>query len=125
MSDRVSVAYVHSEQVAYSWFRSITGLITYDRANKRHVVGNPFVDIMFASGGISDARNKAVREFLTTDSDWLFWIDTDMGFEPDIVDRLLDVADPVERPIRPVSDQHVASLLGTWVSMQLDSPFCF
>jgi hypothetical protein len=100
MTTRVSVAYVHSEEVAYSWFRSLTGLVTWDRAHNRHVVDNEFIDIQYSSGGLAEARNKAVEEFLDkTHSDWLFWLDTDMGFEPDIVDRLLDVADPKERPI--------------------------
>ena len=27
------------------------------------------------------------------------WVDTDMGFMPDSIDRLLDAADPVERPV--------------------------
>jgi len=31
--------------------------------------------------------------------EWLVFIDGDMGFEPDVVDRLLEVADPEERPI--------------------------
>ena len=32
-------------------------------------------------------------------ADWLFWVDTDMGFAADTVDRLLDAADPAERPM--------------------------
>jgi hypothetical protein len=31
--------------------------------------------------------------------DWLFWVDTDMGFAPDTLYRLLSVADPVQRPV--------------------------
>lgn len=50
--------------------------------------------------GLVEARNKTVRAFLEEDKgEWLFWIDTDMGFAADTVDRLLESADPVERPI--------------------------
>jgi hypothetical protein len=52
------------------------------------------------TGGIPDARNAVARDFLdTTDGEWLWFIDTDMGFAPDTVYRLLDSADPVERPV--------------------------
>ena len=33
------------------------------------------------------------------DAEWLFWLDTDMGFLADTLERLIEVADPVERPI--------------------------
>lgn len=50
--------------------------------------------------GLVEARNKAVAGFLDQDkAEWLFWIDTDMGFAPDTVERLLEAADPVQRPI--------------------------
>lgn len=56
--------------------------------------------IRYGTGGLVQARNKAVDVLLAQDEqDWLFWIDTDMGFEPDIVDRLMAAADPVERPV--------------------------
>jgi hypothetical protein len=40
-----------------------------------------------------------VEAFLKSDSEWLFWIDSDMGFDPDSPYRLLQVAHPVDRPI--------------------------
>jgi hypothetical protein len=50
--------------------------------------------------GLADARNKVVKAFLKEhQADWLFWIDTDMGFAPDTIDRLFEAADPVERPL--------------------------
>ena len=49
--------------------------------------------------GLAAARNEVVAMFLKGDASWLFWIDTDMGFQPDTVDRLVESADPVERPI--------------------------
>ena len=58
-----------------------------------------FLAMRYGSGGINEARNKVAAKFLEGDEDWLFWIDTDMGFDGDIVDRLLESADPVERPV--------------------------
>jgi hypothetical protein len=96
----VSVAYVCGNQVIYSWHRSMIELIGYDsQANKRIGRGG-FIAMRFGTDGLAEARNKTVRTFLDEDkADWLFWIDTDMGFAPDTVDRLFEAADPVERPV--------------------------
>lgn len=52
------------------------------------------------SANIAIGRNKIVRAFLDdTDSDWLCFIDTDQTFSPDLLERMLESADPVERPI--------------------------
>jgi glycosyltransferase involved in cell wall biosynthesis len=39
------------------------------------------------------------KQFIESDSEWLLSVDSDMGFAPDSLDRLLEVADPVKRPI--------------------------
>ena len=51
------------------------------------------------SGGLVEARNMVAAEFLAGDSEWLLSIDSDMGFSPDALDRLLEVADPQTCPI--------------------------
>ncbi|ROP36283.1 hypothetical protein [Saccharothrix texasensis] len=52
------------------------------------------------SGGIPGSRNQVAREFLdSTDAEWLFMVDSDMGFGPDVVERLVAAADPAERPV--------------------------
>ena len=52
------------------------------------------------TGGLPEGRNEVARDFLdTTDGEWLFFIDADMGFAPDTVDRLVDSADPHRRPV--------------------------
>jgi GT2 family glycosyltransferase len=51
------------------------------------------------SSGVVEGRNEVVREFLRSAAEWLFFVDSDMGFEPDALERLMASADPVERPI--------------------------
>lgn len=92
-------AFVHGVDVAYSWHASLMNMLLYDVANNARLANGGYVGVRYGTGGISEARNKAAAQFLTTDHPWMFWIDTDMGFEPDTVDRLLDAADPVERPV--------------------------
>lgn len=49
---------------------------------------------------IPDARCNIVRAFLAGPyADYLWFVDTDATFAPDILEHLLAVADPVERPI--------------------------
>ena len=102
MTDVVTVAYVHPNEVTTSWHQSLLNLIGWDLGHECRVARGGWLAMRcYGSDGIPEARNKAVRQFLADDkdADWLCWIDTDMGFEPDMVDRLLEVADPVERPI--------------------------
>lgn len=51
------------------------------------------------SGGLVAARNEVTAGFLDTDCEWLWMIDTDMGFGPTTVDDLVAVADPDVRPV--------------------------
>lgn len=100
MADKVCIAYVHGLEVAYSFHQSIMGLIAYDVAHHQRVIGGGWMAVKYGTGGIVQARNDATRQFLDgTDSDWMMWIDTDMGFAPDSVDRLLEVAHPTDRPV--------------------------
>lgn len=48
---------------------------------------------------VSHNRNQLVKTFLEGGWEWIWFIDDDMTFEPDILDRLLEVADEKERPI--------------------------
>jgi hypothetical protein len=52
------------------------------------------------SGGIPANRNKVARGFLdSTRGEWLLFIDTDMGFAADTLERLIASADPAKRPV--------------------------
>jgi hypothetical protein len=107
----VVVAYVYDgHQVAYAWHHSVMELLSHEMnpANQPHVLLGGWIAMKCGTDGLAEARNNAVRAFLDEDrADWLFWIDTDMGFPADIIDRLAEVADPQERPI-------VGALAFTW-----------
>jgi GT2 family glycosyltransferase len=52
------------------------------------------------SGGLIEGRNLAMTRWLDeTCHEWLFMVDTDMGFLPDSIDRLLAAAEPATRPV--------------------------
>ena len=52
------------------------------------------------AGGIVAGRNQIAAKFLdATECEWLFMVDSDMGFAADTVDRLIASADPAARPV--------------------------
>lgn len=67
----------------------------------RHEYGSVLDDIDAEVSGprLYSARTRIVRRLLDGDGEWLWWLDTDMGFEADAPFRLLAAADPTERPI--------------------------
>lgn len=74
-------------------------LQAYDAATNRRILDGGGV-IPLPATIIATARNQICRAFLDEHTaDWLWFIDTDMTFQPDIVDRLVQSAHPRERPI--------------------------
>lgn len=101
MSGTVLPAYLHPNVVSHSFSDSMTRLLAYDLGHAGRVVraGGP---VMFrcGPGGLVEARNQVMQHFLDESSaEWLWMVDSDMGFAPDIVERLVAVADPAERPV--------------------------
>jgi GT2 family glycosyltransferase len=98
-ADAVTLAYVHNNEVAYSWYFSMLQLWVADLHGPRRLLRGGFVSMRCNSGQLVSARNKAITHFLDGDAPWLLWIDTDMGFDADMLEQLMAAADPVERPI--------------------------
>lgn len=99
----VQVAYLYPNDysvVSYSWHHSMMALLGWDGRHHSRILSTDG-PLAISSGplGIVEARNMAVSHFLDTPYEWLFFIDTDMGFHPDTVDRLVAAADPQERPV--------------------------
>lgn len=99
LPDPVVLAYVHDVEIPHSFFDSHRRLVAYDIANNQRMIRAGEMGVRYGTGGIVGARNKTIVEFLTTDTPWLCWIDTDMGYPADVLDQLADAADPVDRPI--------------------------
>jgi len=108
-SDKVVVAYAttgtHDHRFTASlldlWrFDAIGGRVDGKRVGGHHRIlrgGGRFERV---GSSISRNRNQLASLFLEEhDAPWLFTVDDDMDFEPDIVEQLLAAADPVERPV--------------------------
>lgn len=96
-SDRVVLAYIHPGQTSAYFTQSLVNTLMFDQATGRRVVGclNEW-----SSANVSASRNSLTAQFLDDyDAEWLLWIDADMAWEHDALDRLLASADAKERPI--------------------------
>lgn len=76
------VTYPHANTVSQSFMWS---MLNMDRKYIRDIVPTRG----YPGTGLILARNAAVEVFLRSDADWLWTLDTDIGFEPDSLDRLL------------------------------------
>jgi GT2 family glycosyltransferase len=94
------VAYPHPSDVSAKFTRSLVHLLVWDAKHHRRIIDGG-AHLPVASGAVvARGRNQIVREFLKLDGiDWLLQLDTDMVFDGDLVDRLVDAAHPTLRPV--------------------------
>jgi hypothetical protein len=81
---------------------SLRNLYLHDQVKSHRIIREGSVELRHpcGAGGINDGRNEVARNFLDeTDGEWLWFIDSDMGFAPDTVDRLVASASAVARPV--------------------------
>lgn len=97
---KVSLGFVYPNTRTATFDDCREQLLAFDRAHDK-VFDHAWSRISARVGtiGLIAARNDVAAAFLASESDYMLWIDSDMGFEPESAYRLLAVADPVERPI--------------------------
>lgn len=100
---KVLLAYLHPGEVATSFHHSVIGLLTYDSTENGRFVSGGRLGVtaqQCGAGRLSAGRNQACQQFLDLwDAEWLMMVDADMGFDHDSVDRLVESADPTDRPV--------------------------
>ena len=97
---KVVAAYPHPSQVSARFHKSWDALRQYDFRGLQRIADGGGHLPNSSGANVTNARNEIVAKFLDEhDADWLWFIDTDMVFPPDILDRLVESAHPRERPI--------------------------
>lgn len=94
LAPTVCVGYVHDKEVAHSWSDSLIQAGFFDGGRTLRGV----IKVRSTTGMIEMARNDVAREFLERNEEYLWNVDTDMGFLPDTLAKLSWIADPEERP---------------------------
>lgn len=82
--------------------QSLQDVLLYDITGEQRIVSHPFGQLgkECGSGGIVDGRNQLARVVCDeSPAEWLFMVDSDMGFAGDTVERLIAAADPTDRPV--------------------------
>lgn len=88
-------------QNSTSYTDSILRAVAFDAVNQGVLIrgGGPMM-LPASPNTLAEQRNRAAAFLLDeSEADWLLFIDSDMGFDEDAVYRLLDAADPDERPV--------------------------
>lgn len=99
-SEKVVVGFCSPGTVHTDFMLSWTYLMMFDSVNHRRITDGGGLIPIDAGANLSGPRNDIVKRFLNYPSaKWLLQIDTDMTFMPDLVERLLEHADPQEAPI--------------------------
>lgn len=93
---KVCIAYIHPGQVSAYFTESLLATVLRDGGRR---INNILQE--WSSANVSAARNRLTQIFCDekTESEWLLWVDSDMRWDADAIDRLIDSADPVERPV--------------------------
>lgn len=94
----VLVSYLHNNMVHHNMMDSLWNLREYDRDHENLLYAR--FPVAAGPGGIDTSRNEVARVLLEqTECEWLWFVDYDMGFRPDTLARLVEAADPEDRPV--------------------------
>lgn len=97
---KVSIGYCYGAQtITGPWSRSYTHMLNYDFYHNKRINGDYGYET--SGPGVPAARCEIVKSFLANPErpEWLLQLDTDASFAPNIVDVLLESADPIKAPI--------------------------
>lgn len=94
----VMISYVHPGWVQHTFMQSLTMAMSHDRRQDTPLIMG-MIPVRYRPIGIGHVRNQAAAQFLVSDAEWMWCVDTDMGFRPDALSSLMSSADPVDRPV--------------------------
>lgn len=98
----VVIAWISPGQIDHQFMDSVIGLIHYDSGSNRYITRPEGGTIsMISSPRIAEARSQVVERFATgfPEADWLLMVDADMTFGHDLLERMLEHADPEKVPV--------------------------
>lgn len=101
MTGTVAVGFLDPGSWSAVFGHSLTRLYLADIAGSQRMVPNGMELRSFCpANGLVASRNATAARFLDdTDCEWLFTVDTDMGFGSDTVDRLVAAAEETQVPV--------------------------
>jgi hypothetical protein len=82
-----------------SFMRSFLPTLAADLGGAQRIWRGGYAFQQCTSAGVVEGRNEATKNFLESDAEWLWFVDSDMGWDVDALEQLIAAADPEERPI--------------------------
>lgn len=83
-----------------SFMDSFLPMLASDLGGERRIWRGGYIWQRCTSAGVVEGRNEVARKFLDEkQSEWLLFIDADMGWDIDALERLVASAHPTDRPI--------------------------
>lgn len=97
----VAPGFVDGQEWAACFGLSWADMLLRDQAGSQRIIreNGQYFRKVAGTMGVAAGRNEIVSAFLKSDAEWLFMIDTDMGFAPDTVDRMIDSAECNNVPV--------------------------
>ncbi len=96
-TQNVIVGYLHPDTITQQFHHCLFGAFIHDAWGPQHILN--FAP-QFSGGNLCKARNQMVHDMLEQErAEWLWILDSDATFPPNMLDMLLDDADPEHRPI--------------------------
>ena len=91
----VAVGWVDGGNTRGEWAEAMSKLVAYEVSHNR------LETILRVRSGpqMEEGRNELVEQFLKTGAEWLLSTDTDMVFDYDSCERLLETAHPTDAPL--------------------------
>lgn len=98
----VAVGYLDNGHWSACFGLSYRDTLLYDMVTNQRIVREGGMELrsVAGAGSLAGGRNSVAKDFLKqTDAEWLFFIDTDMGFARETVDQLVESAHKKYRPV--------------------------
>ena len=93
----IAIGWCHGVYVGAGFANSLASLLAYE-LSRPAVRLRQFIP-QYSGVNVSNGRNQVVRAFLAGDCEWLWMLDTDMTFPRNVLDPLMDAADPDRYPV--------------------------
>lgn len=93
----VELAYIHPGDVSDAFMSSVIRTRDYELMRTNNLLG--VRSRRARSGSIAKARNEVTTMFMRSETEYLWFVDADMGFGRTALHQLLAAAHPTERPV--------------------------
>jgi hypothetical protein len=97
----VRLAFLADDEHGFSpsFMRSLLPTLGLDFQGEQRIWRGGYAIQSCSSVGVVEGRNEIVDAFMESKAEWLWFVDSDMGWDADALENLIAAADPVHRPI--------------------------